>query len=89
MRCASQLGRAVFDCVVTAMRHGYSETERFAAIGAMVLRRHIEHGSAAWLVPALADDAVPTHSTRRSLSELIMTAMGLVRGAPSPLSPTP
>ena len=75
----TQLGHALLTTIFEAMQHGYNETERFAAIGALVLASHVDDGAAGWLIPMLDSPAATTHRMQRFLNEMIMTAMGLVR----------
>lgn len=85
-----QLGEAFFDAVLSAIAHGYSETERFPLIAATILTKHLDAGSALWLNKALTDRFGSSHRNTRAISEMIFTTMGLVRATPccSRLLPT-
>ena len=65
---SAELGHAMFDCVVEAIRHGYIETERFTECAAKVRTR---------LAPDLALRFVPAAS-----GDANMTRAGFAVGAP-------
>jgi hypothetical protein len=75
-----EVGETLFKMCLLCISRGYSETERFPETAARIVSSYVAQGNpeaARWLGAALAAGVNLTGPSTRSMSELIMTMLGL------------
>mmetsp|Transcript_24040 Transcript_24040/g.60913 ORF Transcript_24040/g.60913 Transcript_24040/m.60913 type:complete len:748 (-) Transcript_24040:1802-4045(-) len=75
----TSLARLLFSAIAVAMSRGYSETERFPALGATILREHFEDAFAPsdpWIFDVLLGSMATSHQRIRAATELALRVLG-------------